>query len=128
MASILKTYPLIFNYKTISLNVTEKDEHFMLELTSKNMIHLSYSPQTNKGNKMTAKVILGTSDRTSANSNGVSMHITFNSEYGWFCGITETDSSIVVEFHTGEHQFLFDQTIKSIQHNNVYIMSAKIPK
>ena len=128
MASILKSYPLIFTYKTISLNVTEKDDNFVLELTSKNMIHFNYSPNTNKGNKMTAKVILGTSDRTSANSNGVSMHITFNSEYGWFCGITETDASIVLEFHTGDHQFLFDQTLKSVQHNNVYMLSATIPK
>ncbi len=131
MSNVLRTYPFIFTYKTIHFSVTESDSEFMFELTCKNMIHTSYTPQTIKGNKLTAKVNFGTSDRLgSKETGGVSMHITFNSDYNWFCSLVETETGITMEFHTGEHQFVIDHTLKGsdVKNTHQYVLSAHIPK
>lgn len=111
MSSILKMYPFIFSYKSINLNITEKDNMFIVELNSKHMIHSMYTPQTIKGNKITARVQFNTGERLGSKDNGVSMHITINPDYNWFCSLIENESGVILEIHTGEHQFNLEQSI-----------------
>ena len=92
------------------------------------MINTSYTPNTPKGNRILAKVNFSTSERLGAKDNGVSLHITVNSDYNWFCTLTENQNGIDLEFHTGEHQFMIEQTLKPIQQNNVFVLKATIQK
>ena len=127
--NVLRTYPFIFNFKSIRLNITEKDDDtFMLELTSKNMIHTSYVPNSSKGNKLHAKIKFCQGECLGKKDYGVNMHVTLNAEYGWFCSLTEMEDGVILEFYTGVNHFLIDQTIKSVNHVNMYILTAQFPK
>jgi len=128
MSTLLKTYPFIFNYKSINFSITENDTSFLLEITSKYMIHTSYTPKTIKGNKINAKIIFSQSEKLGSKDNGVTMHITLNSDYGWFCSLVENENGITLEIHTGEHQFTMDQSLKNINHASLYTLNAHIPK
>ena len=129
MSNILRMYPFIFNYKSIRLNLTEnEDESISLELTSKNMIHTTYLPASKKGNKLQAKVVLTPNECIKSKETGISMHITINAEYGWFLSINEDVNGLVLDFYTGHHQLTIDQTIKTINHNDMYSLSATFPK
>jgi hypothetical protein len=127
--NILKTYPYIFNYKSIRLNITEKEDGtFILEIMSKTMIHTSYIPNSSKGNKLQAKIKFIQGECLGKRENGVSMHITLNAEYGWFCSLVEVEDGVTIEFYTGGNQFLIDHTISSVNHVNMYVLTAQLPK
>lgn len=127
--NVLRTYPFIFNYKSIRLNITEKEDGtFILEIMAKTMIHTSYIPNSSKGNKLQAKIKFIQGECMGKKDNGVNMHITLNSEYGWFCSIIEAEDGMIIEFYTGVNQFLIDHTISSVNHVNMYVLTAQFPK
>ncbi len=129
MSNILRMHPFIFNYKSIMLNITEnEDENIILELTSRNMIHTSYIPASKKGNKLQAKVILNSGESIKSKDTGVNMHVTINADYGWFLYVNEDVNGLTLDFYTGNHQLVIDQTIKTINHNNMYSLMATFPK
>ncbi len=121
MSKVLRVYPFIFNYKSLHISITESDDDINVELNSVHMIHTSYMPNTPKGNKMVAKINLPNTERLGTKTNGVSMHLTLNPELGWFYTITESETSIEVEFHTNSHHFMFEQTINA---NKAYSLKA----
>jgi hypothetical protein len=123
MSKILKTYPFILNYKSIHINITDETEYINIELTSKHMIHTSYIPNTVKGNKMIAKINFNNTERLCSKENGVTMHLTLNSELGWFYSIIETKNGIEIEFNTSNSCFNFEQTFRD---NNSYVLTAQL--
>ena len=118
--------PIILNYKTFSCFIQEKEDGLTFECTNKHIIHTAYNPRSEKGCKLTAKVLFSANDRIGSKDNGLNCHYSLHSELGWFINFYESETGLSIDLITGQQNFTFENTTKLVSNIKQYTLTAKI--
>lgn len=124
-----KINPVSFRYRMLSFNLTEKDDMICAEInTGIYPIKTQYNPVNSKGHTLIVKVDYTAVDRQAFKEPGLNLYFNLNSQNTWTAGISEDETGIQLEIHTGCYPMFIDTTNKLVTSlgNNISLTNNSI--